>query len=138
MRETKLKQLEKDEMLKDEILDAVAEQIADLIADLIANSKSKSLDITSSISYGKYSDNMIEIKQRISALETKIDKKLADFEIILNSLERQLNEKYHSVSSEGEKEYFKLIDQIAALRAGVIRLSNEIKEIKIQLALRKS
>jgi len=131
----KVKQLSWSE--KDEILDAVADQIAEVIAE------SKQLSIKSreervrSTDMEKYLDDIIETKQRISALETKLEKKLQDSEIIMNSLEKQMSEKYHSVSSEGEKEYFKLVDQIAVLRAGIIRLSNEIKEIKIQLALRK-
>jgi len=125
---------------KEEILDAVAEEIADIISNMSSMSSSKNMKdsgTSNSIVYGRYSDSVIDMKQRISALETKIDKKLVDFEIILNSVERQLNEKFHSIANEEEKEYFKLVDQIAALRAGVIRLSNEIKEIKIQLALRK-
>lgn len=122
---------------KEEILDAVAEEIADIISNMSSSKNMKDSGTTNSIVYGRYSDSMIDMKQRISALETKIDKKLVDFEIILNSVEKQLNEKFHSISNEEEKEYFKLVDQIAALRAGVIRLSNEIKEIKIQLALRK-
>ena len=125
---------------KEEILDAVAEEIADIISNMSSMSSSKNMKdsgTSNSIVYGRYSDSVIDMKQRISALETKIDKKLVDFEIILNSVERQLNEKFHSITNEEEKEYFKLVDQIAALRAGVIRLSNEIKEIKIQLALRK-
>jgi hypothetical protein len=123
---------------KEEILDAVAEEIADIISNMSSSKNMKDSGTTNSIVYGRYSDSMIDMKQRISALETKIDKKLVDFEIILNSVEKQLNEKFHSISNEEEKEYFKLVDQIAALRVGVIRLSNEIKEIKIQLALRKS
>jgi hypothetical protein len=122
---------------KEEILDAVAEEIADIISNMSSSKNMKDSGTTNSIVYGRYSDSMIDMKQRISALETKIDKKLVDFEIILNSVEKQLNEKFHSISNEEEKEYFKLVDQIAALRVGVIRLSNEIKEIKIQLALRK-
>jgi len=120
---------------KEEILDAVAEQIADLIADF----KTGKAEVDSTVPYSdKYLDNMIEMKQRISAIETKMEKRLEDFEIIANNLEKQMSENYHAVTSENEKEYFKLVDQIANLRAAVIRLSNEIKEIKVQLALRKS
>src|SRR3989304_7116496 len=118
MRESKLNHADKEE-----ILDAVAEEIAELVADMKSGPQSgKDADGFAS---EKYLDNVIELKQRISVLETKMQKKLEDFEIIASSLERQLDEKYKSVSSEGEKEYFKLVDQIAALRAAVIRLSNE-------------
>ncbi|HLC39885.1 MAG TPA: hypothetical protein VJJ76_03315 [archaeon] len=127
-----LKQSEKDELIE-ELLDAVAEQVSDLLAS------SSSVKIRGINSYtDKYLDNIIEIKQRISALETKTEKRLEDFEIIVNDLEKQLNEKFHSVHNESEQEYFRLTDQIANLRAAAIKLSNEIKEIKIQLALRRT
>jgi len=132
-----VRQSEKEE----EVLDEIADRIADMIVNSkkfagisgIVEKEKESADVGSD----KYLDNIIELKHRISVLESKTDRKIQDFEIIINDLERQLDEKYNSVSKENEGEYFRIIDQLAKLRAAVIRLSNEIKEIKVQMALKK-
>jgi len=115
---------------KEEILDAVAEQIADLIES------SKNLNADASRS-DKYFDSLVDVKQRISGLETKVDKKLQDLEIIVSSYQNQFNDKLGSMSGDKQKEHAQMADQLAKLRTALIRLSNEIKEIKVQLALKK-
>jgi uncharacterized coiled-coil protein SlyX len=115
---------------KEEILDAVAEQIA----DLIENTKNLNLDAARS---DKYFDSLVDVKQRISVLETKVEKKMQDLEIIVNSFQNQSNDRLNSVTGEKQKEHAQMADQITKLRTGLIKLSNEIKEIKIQLALKK-
>jgi len=118
---------------KDEILDAVADQIADLAVSL------KNQTGTENITFrpNSNSENLIEIRHKISSLETKVEKKLQDYEIITNSIENQLNEKFNSLAAEKDKENSQIAEKIDKLRTAIIKLSNEIKEIKVQLAMLK-
>lgn len=113
---------------KEEILDAVAEQIAELVQS------TKSLNPDNA---DRYFDSIADVKQRISVLETKVEKKMQDLEIIVNSFGNQFSDKLNVSTSDKQKEYEQMMDQIAKMRTGLIKLSNEMKEIKVQLALKK-
>jgi len=118
---------------KDEMLDAVAEQIADLMASFKNQSGGENIVLGPARNAG----SIVEVKQRMSEFESRIEKKLDDYEIVANSVQHQLEQKFETLSAQNKKENMESIDKIDKLRTAIIKLSNEIKELKVQLALKK-
>ena len=90
----------------------------------------KSKDITIDGGKNLGPKEIIKLKNRIANLEDRLEKYINSFKIVAVEVERELTEKWEELNKENEKQNIELRGQIEDLRGALIRLSNELKNIK--------
>lgn len=113
------------------------DKLADEIAELATNSEKiervmKILEEQDAIEK-RNSNDIINLKEKISILEGKLNKFLEDFKISVVEAEREITERHEKILNDMDKQIVRLQSQIEDLRTAIIRISNEVKNLKERL-----
>ncbi len=73
---------------------------------------------------------IVKLQNRIANLENRLEKYINSFRTVAVEAERNLTEKWEDLIRENERQTIKLQGEIEDLRTALIRLSNEMKNIK--------
>jgi len=113
---------------------SMVDEIADEVVELISNSEKLSDMLRMAGESGAIQKrNLSEInslKERVAAMENRIEKYIGSFKITATEIEREMTEKFEMLDNETELKIMRLQEQIEAIRSMVNKLSNELKKIK--------
>ena len=142
IRELERKELERENPpLKEKEIDEMADEIVELILSSVAAVDSKKLErikrggreATKSTKTGtmgrKTLMEILRLKNRINALENRMEKYIKNFKIASIEANRLISEKAEEARDENEQMLFDLQGQIEDLRAAMTRLSNEVRKL---------
>jgi hypothetical protein len=76
---------------------------------------------------------IVKLKERISALENRVEKYINSFKLVAIETERLISERIENLTEENLGQIAHLQTQIEDLRHAMIRLSNEVKKIAEKL-----
>ena len=79
----------------------------------------------------------VKLKSRIQYLENRIEKHVHDYKTTAIEVERQIVDKFSELEQDNDKRLIYLQGQIESLRDGMIRLSNELKQLKESISSQK-
>lgn len=110
------------------------DKIADEFAELMLNSE-RLEDILkrgeeNKIIQKRVSKDIDVIKNRIAILENRLNKLVNNFRIDIVEAERMITQKAEELNNENDQRITNLVSQVENLRGAMIRLSNDVKEIK--------
>lgn len=106
----------------------VVDELADEIVELLSNSQKFSKFLEKMDSHETHKSG--EIEARIENVEQKLNKLIKNFKIVSVELERMSTEKTEMLRSEHDEEIGKIYSQIEQLKQAIMKLANEIKEIR--------
>ena len=121
----------------------VPDDLVDEIVDEILSEKVKSLKSESKIHKAEepFLDSemseLSKLKPRIQNLENRIEKHAHDYKTTAIEVERQIVDKFSELEQENEKRLMYLQGQVEALRTAMIKLSNELKQLKESISSQK-
>lgn len=100
------------------------------LVDEIVDEILKSRDVENYGGKGSGSNEILKLKNRTASLEDRLNKYINNFKTVAVEVERELTEKWEELNRENERQTIELQGQIEDLRTALIRLSNEMKNIK--------
>lgn len=116
----------------DEIDDKFIDEIVDEIVDVSSLAGREKITLDDAIQKRNLSE-IVKLKERIAALENRVEKYINSFKLVAVEAERLTSEKTESLNEENLRQIAHLQGQIEDLRSAMIRLSNEVKKIAEKL-----
>ena len=130
----KLKNVDSPFTREEKTTDQLADEIVEILLDSIAskgNPKNARERVTNLNSLERKDlMEIVKLKNRIAALENRVEKYIRSFQITATESERHLTEKSEELTKENQQDIMNLQAQIEDLRTAMVRLGNEVKKLK--------
>jgi uncharacterized coiled-coil protein SlyX len=119
--------------VKTDTIDKLVNEIVDTITDTKKLNKLLRIIEEKEDVEKKNSNEILSLRKKVDILESRLNKLIRNFETTAVEAERDITDRYEKVLEHIDDQIVHLQGQIEKLRTSLIRISNEVKNLKERL-----